>query len=58
MLDDSAQVSTEYLLLVAVGLAVIIVGIGIAMQLRGMADVVATRVQAERNSTLQMLTHQ
>ena len=54
-MDDRAQVSTEYLLLVAVGLAVILVGVGVALQLRSLSDVVASRVRAERNSTLAML---
>lgn len=55
LMDDRAQVSTEYLLLVAVGLAVILVGVGVALQLRSLSDVVAARVRAERNSTLAML---
>lgn len=54
-MDDAAQVSTEYLLLIALGIAVILAGIGVALQLRGMADAVAGRVQSERNSTLAML---
>ena len=54
-MDDSAQVSSEYLLLIAVGLAVILVGIGVALQIRGLSDLVVSRVRIERNNTLQML---
>ncbi len=54
-MDDSAQGSTEYLLLVAMGLAVILVGIGVALQLRSLSDLVVSRVRVERNNTLSML---
>lgn len=54
-MDDASQGATEYLLLVAMGLVIILVGIGVALQLRSLADLVVTRVRIERNNTLTML---
>ena len=54
-MNDKAQAAVEYLLLLAIGLAVVIVGVALASQLKTLSDSVLGRVDAERNSTLSML---
>ncbi len=49
------QTAIEYLLLVALGVAVVVVGIAVAGQLKGFSDTIMTRVSIERNSTIAML---
>ncbi len=53
--EESGQAATEYLLLIAVSLAIILVGVAVALELRNLSDVVVARVRAERNSTVSML---
>ncbi|MEK6924160.1 MAG: hypothetical protein AABW54_02895 [Candidatus Micrarchaeota archaeon] len=55
-MDDCAQVSTEYLLLIAVGLAVILAAIGLTLQLRNLGDLVSARMRQDRNSTLALIS--
>ncbi len=55
-MDQRAQVSTEYLLLLSLGLVVAIVAVGLALQIQNLANVVMTRISSERNETLAMLT--
>ncbi len=50
-----AQTAIEYLLLVALGVAIVVVGIAVAGQLKGFSDTIMTRVSIERNSTMAML---
>ncbi len=49
------QTAIEYLLLVALGVAVVVMGIAVAGQLKGFSDVLMTRVGMERNTTIAML---
>lgn len=53
--DERAQVSTEYLLLLALGLVIVIVGVALSLQLKSLADVVSARAASERNATIAML---
>lgn len=53
--DSRAQAATEYLLLIAVSLAVVLIGIAVALELRNLSDVVVSRARSERNSTISML---
>jgi hypothetical protein len=53
-MDQKGQTSTEYILLVALGLVIVLAGISIAMQIKEVADVVTTRVEADRNSIIGM----
>jgi len=55
ILDNRAQVSTEYLLLLALGLVIVIVGVVLALQVKNLADLVSLRAAAERNATISML---
>ncbi len=54
-MDDRAQVSTEYLLFLALGLVIVIVGVALALQVKNLADLVSARAAAERNATISML---
>ena len=54
-MDERAQVSTEYLLLLALGLVIVIVGVALSLQLKSLADVVSARASSERNATIAML---
>ena len=53
--EEKGQAATEYLLLIAVSLAIILVGVGVALELKNLSDVVITRTRAERNATISML---
>ena len=55
MHEEDAQAATEYLLLVALGLAVLIVAVGVALELRSLTDVVTARVRTERNDAIATL---
>ncbi|MBI3588496.1 hypothetical protein HY995_05310 [Candidatus Micrarchaeota archaeon] len=54
-MEETSQVATEYLLLVALSVAIMLVAVGIAVQFRKIAEVVQNRVGIERNSTVNML---
>jgi uncharacterized protein (UPF0333 family) len=54
-MDDRAQAATEYLLLVAVGLAILVVAVSLVLQLRGISDTVAASVRSERAEAIAML---
>ncbi len=52
---ERAQTATEYILLVALGLALVLLGIAVATQIQDFANNLMTRVSIERNSTISML---
>lgn len=54
--ENSGQASTEYLLLLTLGLAIVIVGLAVALQLKGLTDVVLQRAAIERDSAVALLT--
>ena len=49
------QTSIEYLLLVALGIAVVVLGIAVAAQLNAFTDTLMTRIGLERDATIAML---
>lgn len=53
--EERGQAATEYLLLIAVSLAIILVGVGVALELKGLSDIVIARTRLERNATISML---
>lgn len=53
-MDNRGQTSTEYILLVALGLVIVLAGISIATQIKEVADVVSTRIEADRNAIIGM----
>jgi len=53
--DSRGQAATEYLLLIAVSLAIVLIGVAVALELKNLSDIVVTRVRAERNATISML---
>ncbi len=54
-LGQRGQTSTEYMLLIALGLTIVIVSIAIATQIKGMTDSLLVRAQVERESTISMI---
>lgn len=54
-MDDKAQAATEYLLLVAVGLAILVVAVSVVLELRGISDAVSSHVRTERAEAIEML---
>jgi hypothetical protein len=54
-LGQRGQTSTEYMLLVALGLTIVIISIAIATQIKGMTDSLLVRAQIERDSTISMI---
>jgi hypothetical protein len=54
-LGQRGQTSTEYMLLIALGLTVVIVSIAIATQIKNMTDTLMVRAQLERDSTIAMI---
>jgi len=54
-LGQRGQTSTEYMLLIALGLTVVIISIAIATQIKGMTDSLLVRAQIERESTISMI---
>ena len=55
-LGQRGQTSTEYMLLIALGLTVVIISIAIASQIRVMTDSLMLRAQFERDSAIAMIT--
>ncbi len=53
--EERGQAATEYLLLIAVSLAIILVGVGVALELKSLSDIVILRTRLERNATISML---
>ncbi|MFH1442707.1 MAG: hypothetical protein ABIG96_01620 [Candidatus Micrarchaeota archaeon] len=53
-MDQRGQTSTEYILLVALGLVIVLAGISIAAQIKEVADVISIRIEADRNSIIGM----
>ena len=53
--EEKGQAATEYLLLIAVSMAIILVGVGVALELKSLSEIVITRTRAERNATISML---
>lgn len=56
-LGQRGQTSTEYMLLIALGMTVVIISISIATQMKGMTDTLLVRAQIERESTISMIIH-
>ncbi len=54
-MDCKAQTAIEYLLLVALGLAILFVGIVLATQIKSFIDQVLSQSVQQRNETLSML---
>jgi len=54
-LGQRGQTSTEYMLLIALGLTVVIISIAIATQMKDMTDTLLVRAQIERDSTISMI---
>jgi Flp pilus assembly pilin Flp len=54
-LGERGQTSTEYMLLIALGLAIVIVSVAVANQIKAMTDSLLLRTELERNSTIAML---
>lgn len=57
-MDCRAQTSTEYILLVALGLVVVLAGIAVATQIKGVSDVVTSRISSDRNRIISMFVTQ
>ena len=54
-LGQRGQTSTEYMLLIALGLAIVIVSVVVANQIKNMTDSLMMRTELERNSTIAMV---
>jgi uncharacterized protein (UPF0333 family) len=54
-LGQRGQTATEYMLLIALGLTVVIVSIAVATQIKDMTDSLMVRAQLERDSTVAMI---
>ncbi|MFA6329129.1 MAG: hypothetical protein WCX64_00400 [Candidatus Micrarchaeia archaeon] len=54
-LGQRGQTSTEYMLLIALGLTVVIISISIATQMKDMTDTLLVRAQIERDATISMI---
>jgi uncharacterized protein (UPF0333 family) len=55
-MKNKAQVSAEYLLLVALGLVIIIAGVTLAMKANDFANVVSSLITNEANQTISMIS--
>ena len=55
-MDEKAQTSPEYLLLIAFGMIIVLGGIVVAIQIKAISDVISNRVTNDRNSTITMIT--
>ncbi|MCL5011675.1 MAG: hypothetical protein M1594_02150 [Candidatus Marsarchaeota archaeon] len=55
-MENKAQVSAEYLLLVALGLVIIIAGVTLAMKANDFANVVSSLISNEANQTISMIS--
>ena len=53
-LDSRAQTSTEYILLIALGLVIVLAGIAVAAQIKDISDIVSARVSSDRNKVISM----
>ncbi len=53
-LDSRAQTSTEYILLIALGLVIVLAGIAVAAQIKEISDIVSARVSSDRNKVISM----
>ena len=53
-IGNRAQTSTEYILLIALGLVIVLAGIAVAAQIKEISDIVSTRVSADRNKVISM----
>ncbi len=53
-MDQRAQTSTEYILLIALGLVVVLAGIAVATQIKAISDVVSARIASDRNRIISM----
>ena len=49
------QTSTEYMLLIALGLAIVIASVVVSTQIKYMTDSLMLRTELERNATIAML---
>jgi Flp pilus assembly pilin Flp len=56
-MNQRGQTAAEYILLVALGLVVLMVGITVALQLQGISSSVSARVALEENNTIAMLVN-
>jgi uncharacterized protein (UPF0333 family) len=54
-MESRGQAAVEYLLLIALGLVIVIVGVAVALQIREFTDIVVDRVAIDRNATLAMI---
>ncbi len=54
-LGQRGQTSTEYMLLIALGLTIVIISIAIATQMKDMTDTLLVRAQIERDATISMI---
>lgn len=54
-IGQRGQTSTEYMLLIALGLAIVIVSIVISNQIKSMTDALMVRTELERNATIAMI---
>ncbi|MFH1106447.1 MAG: hypothetical protein V1787_00975 [Candidatus Micrarchaeota archaeon] len=53
-LGNRAQTSTEYILLIALGLVVVLAGISVAAQIKEISDIISQRVSSDRNKIISM----
>ena len=54
--DEKGQASSEYLLLVALGLVIILVAVSIALKTKDLAELVSLKAENQRNETLSQIT--
>lgn len=54
--DEKGQASSEYLLLVALGLVIVLVAVSIALKTKELAELVSIKAESRRNETLSQLT--
>ena len=49
------QAATEYILLIALGLVIVVVAMAIAFQVKGFTDSLSTRIAIERSALISLL---
>lgn len=54
--DNKGQASSEYLLLVALGLVIILVAVSVALKTKDLAELVSLKAENQRNETLSQIT--
>ncbi len=54
--DEKGQASSEYLLLVALGLVIILVAVSVALKTKDLAELVSLKAENQRNETLSQIT--